>query len=111
MPKRITIGPLVFKVKTGKTAHHAAERDSGVTVDGWSKLSDEVILVAPTNSRGYAQVVLLHEVVHMCLGVAGADKFEETVEEKFVSGLASTLLDTFRNNPDLVDYLLTAVDA
>lgn len=110
MPKALTIGGLPFKIKTNKATHHVVERVAGENVDGFSRLSDLRIFVDGTLPIAYRRVVLLHEVLHMALGVAGGDSFEEGAEERFVATVSATLLNALRENPDFVLYLLGESD-
>lgn len=106
MPKSVRIGPLTFPIETTPLALEAATKDAGSDIDGYSKLSAVSIVVSPTLSPEYAPIVLLHEVLHMVLGVSGTDSFDDGVEEAFVLGAAATLLGVLRDNPTLVAYLL-----
>lgn len=63
-------------------------------------------------SEDKARETLLHETLHAVIGTARIPPFgdEHGGEEDFVSMLAPLLLDTLRDNPDLVRALLAPND-
>lgn len=72
------------------------------------------ILLAPElHERHIAKVkaVVLHEVLHACFDMTGADlimKDEDTAEESYIQVTAPMLLNVFRDNPKFVAWLQEA---
>ncbi len=70
----------------------------------------EIVLRGPDGiSEDKCRETLLHEVLHAVIGTSRIPPFgheDGEVEEGFVSMLAPLLLDTLRDNPDLVNALM-----
>jgi hypothetical protein len=64
------------------------------------------IAVDPGRNEDYARATLLHEILHAC--VRSSDPtLDDDHEETVVAAITNPLLAMLRDNPDVVDYLLS----
>lgn len=66
-----------------------------------------VIRVDTSYGPVQAAETLIHEVLHGCFHVAGID--DSDAEERTVTHLSSQLTQVFRDNPDVMAYLRSAL--
>jgi hypothetical protein len=110
-PKSLKIGPYTYRVTTKKAdLDRQGVRDQGSNA-GYSQVSSQVIAVRTTTAAGdekvgrdYAASTLLHEVLHQCLAVAGF-RMDSEAEENVILAMETPLLQTLRDNPELLAYL------
>jgi hypothetical protein len=99
IPRSVLIGGLRYRV----VLEQEMVSEEGVEILGqhdYGRLQLKLSLAADPEVRPF---VLLHEVLHACVTVAGGDSHQE---EALVAGLSHVLLQVLRDNPDLVGYLL-----
>lgn len=107
-PGAIRIGYATYRVE------HDRQRCDDDSVEGMSNGNQRLILLRGDRPYDSAADTVLHEVLHQCLHVAGLDAGVLTgedvtahdVEERVVRAMSGMLLDTLRENPELVRYLL-----
>lgn len=109
-PKKIKIGPYDYTVTTAPEAMDRQGQENSDHLDGFSNCARQVIGLHTTTLMGHAvgedyrRSTLLHEILHQCIAVAGAD-IPEDVEERAVRAIEGPLYQTLRENPDLLAYL------
>ena len=119
LPTSIRIGHLTVQlvIDDALVAEHSVRERADFA--GWSSASLQLIALTSKATRtgdrpigpDYQRETLLHEVLHLCLRVAGVDPDQdakanvEDVEERAVNSMAGPLLDTLRRNPGLLAYL------
>jgi Zn-dependent peptidase ImmA (M78 family) len=62
------------------------------------------IYVESQQKNDYAKMALLHEILHVCLHSSSVET-DKTIEEHYVSAMAPVLLQTLRENPELIEFL------
>lgn len=123
VPDWIKVGPLVYSVQANVAVVRERSDASTADMDGeWAAYSDHDQLVIGLNPDQAPDAVrrdLLHEILHCCLRVSGAEPNQYatvvarakgrdgglTVEEVMVSGATLPLLGVLRDNPDFVRWL------
>jgi len=99
IPRVVRVGGVHYRV----VVEEEIENEDGVEILGqhdYGRLQLRLSLAADPEVRPF---VLFHEVLHACITVCGGDSHRE---EALVTGLAHSLLQVLRENPDLVRYLL-----
>lgn len=111
MPGKLYIGHLVYEVLEDDATVDRLSVKLRSDLDGVSHNGKQLIAIRPGLGGDYKREVLLHEVLHQCLRVSGADPDKdakagcEDVEERTVVAMAGPLLETLRANPQLYTYL------
>lgn len=103
-PREVIVGPFRFGVVYDENRCNRDAIDQGAANHNFGLMLplEQRIFVNPRQGPDMERDTLLHEVMHACLisqGMAAED------EERVVSHLATSLLDVFQRNPDLVEYL------
>lgn len=112
IPSKITILGQRFTIKVEPDREAALDPKSPETWGAYGACDrgrGEIVLRGPDGiSEDKARETLLHEVLHAIIGTARIPPFghEDDAEEAFVSMLAPLLLDTLRDNIDLVNALM-----
>jgi hypothetical protein len=101
LPDTIKIGYLDYLVDTCDEGQRTATDRAGEC----DRIAAEIRVVAELPPARAAEA-LLREVMHACCG-QWCNTGDPALEDKIVSGLASGLATTFRDNPGLVDWLAT----
>lgn len=106
-PKHVKVGPVTYRVKTGRAEIDRSSFVQGEPLDGSCDHGAAVITLAPLDSHDVMAVTCAHEVLHALWYLAGIGDGEEsdTVEEDCVNRLAPLLVQLLRENPKLVAYL------
>jgi len=111
-PTRIQVGALRLKIEfvddpSTKVPSSPTDTPADTTEKTYGILSlkDQTIYLANGQGPDVIADTLLHEVLHGLWSVVGGWAFNEIEEEKLVSMLTGTLLDTFRRNKELTRYL------
>ena len=99
LPDSIQIGPMRYTVEFNQRIVDAAN------AYGRIEFKSQTISIDPDQSPDHLAITLLHEVLHGCWKQANAEGFDGD-QEKIITGLALTLLDTMRRNPELVGFLM-----
>lgn len=107
-PSSIRIGYATYRVQEDR------DRCDDESVEGMSNGNQRLILLRGDRPYDSAADTVLHEVLHQCLHVAGLQASTlvgkgvtgEDAEEMVVRAMSGMLLDTLRENPELVRYLL-----
>ena len=116
IPLRIKVGPMVIRVTldADPVREHRIERglspDDGMAI---SHMHAQTIAIRPDLGPDQMRDSLLHEVLHWCVVVSGVQRVGEEwrdAEEGFVSAISPTLLGVLRDNPELVEYLMSTED-
>lgn len=112
-PKKIKIGSFTFnieyespplKVPEVKIDTNIEESDEGDdTVYGYSCVSENKIVIDKSLSEEFTRNILLHEILHMIFDIYIVD--EEDPIEKKIRILSPSLIQLFRDNKMLKDYL------
>jgi hypothetical protein len=106
-PRRVTVGPVRYKVRQDAEAVLAAQRSEGnEALLGHCDAQRLIIVVDDALAAGAQREILLHELLHaLTLALAMQDELGEKAEELIVARLAPALLDLLRRNPKLVRWL------
>lgn len=99
LPTQLRIAHATFTVKVDNKAC-AAQEANGTTV-----IDEREITVRDDLPVDKLREVLLHETLHGCFN-AGALALPNAQEERLVGAITGPLLQTLRDNPDLVAFLL-----
>ena len=94
MPGAVKIGPHTYTIIR---AYRKGE-------NGYCDMDSLKLAVQPRLRKTKAQEVLLHEIMHALTHptLCSARKF---TDEDFVTGVTPLLLQTLKDNPDLIEYL------
>lgn len=98
LPSSITVGAYTYEVGVRETA------DEGSVVN-----ESQIITVAPNRGPDATADSLLHECLHALFYISGtrAAGIGTKTEEQLVTALSPLLLQLLRDNPKLVDFLVT----
>ena len=102
IPKKVRIGYGDFQVACGSGTDGDLIARSELGFSDGANLKIAVRSDVPSLTR---RETLLHEVIHMCIYMAGIDVGGDEQEEKIVNGLSVQLFDTLLRNPELVEFL------
>lgn len=106
-PLHIQIGPYQFTVKyVDKPADYLKDGSEERILAGCVRFDQLTIYIEDNTAESITADTLLHEVNHIIWVVAGGWAYEEADEERIISTLTTTQLDTFRRNPYLMKFLL-----
>lgn len=110
IPDRIQVGPFRIDVKfVESVAEKISETDepavAAAPIFGALVLRDQTIYLLEKQKSDTLADTLLHEVMHAIWAVVGGWAYPEADEERIVSMLTGTLLDTFRRNKELAKFL------
>ena len=102
MPKKIKVGSTIYMIK---------ETDATILVDGRKCIGDieyweGLINIAKSAGNGIKPTTLMHELVHAITYEQMGNGFEH--DERYIDGLAPGILMLIRDNPKLVDYILSS---
>ncbi len=103
IPERIYIGGVWYRV----LLEDELENDDGIELLGQHDYGRLALHLSRATAPELLPFVLLHEVLHACVTVCGADSHQE---EHLVAGLSHVLLQVLRENPNLVRYLLSPTE-
>lgn len=110
VPTNLQIGPYNFTIEVVEdltASHNTREATAGDSLYGLTSLDKQLIQLDSEMQGVVVKETLLHEILHAIWEVVGGyqgGKFKIS-EEQIVRMISPTLLDTFRRNPDLVEYL------
>lgn len=111
-PKSIQVGPLRLNIEfidnvAEKISHGqpATNEDASAITYGCLSYKDQTIYLASNQQSDITADTLLHEVLHAIWSTVGGWAYTEADEERIVSMLSGTLLDTLRRNKELTRYL------
>ena len=83
---------------------------------GFSSMRHQVIATRPNDGPDYMADTVLQNCQIKCLRASGVDLDDdvqagltEGVEERFIKAATGPLLQTLRDNPELLDYLIDGV--
>jgi hypothetical protein len=116
LPSHLRIGHLTYKV-TSAEGYVQTPNKPTEDLNGWSFDYSQRIEISTGGGPDNTRTTVLHEILHQCLRVTGCDPDAdakaslEDIEERAVTAMAGPLLATLRDNPELVDYLLSADSA
>ena len=106
-PDKVRVGPHRYRIRYDKDAidlkatEHNERRLYGLT-----EPVSQLIHIDPTLAASQMRDTVLHEVLHACLSLIGADEFlSPSKEERLVRALSPALLQVLRDNPKLVRFL------
>lgn len=97
-PSRIKVG--YASVKIVEDNARLTEAEAG----GMFSPNLATIYVESREKTDYAKLALLHEILHACLHSSSVET-DKTIEEHYVSAMSPVLLQTLRENPELVAFL------
>ncbi|MFD6094760.1 hypothetical protein ACFVWN_01015 [Nocardiopsis flavescens] len=111
VPNRVHVGHISYTVTVSNAAIDRVDEEENATLAGYSRVSEQAIVLREDNPPDYQAETLLHEVLHQCLRASGYDPDADAklgatdVEERTICAMTGPLLSTLRANPDLVTYL------
>lgn len=114
IPKSLIFGHVIYSIHTDQNEIVDNENDPidiSEQVGGTFHTSRQVWVRVDGMALEQVQNTLLHEVLHVCLNVAGAQyaleqlKPSSNVEEAYVSALSTPLHGLLVQNPDLIEFL------
>lgn len=73
--------------------------------DGLTWYGQRRIVLRPGMALDREREVMLHEALHACVGAARGHGLSDAAEERAVDALTGPILDLFRRNPKLREYL------
>jgi len=119
IPKTIQVGPFKFTVLVidninEKFAELNPQKDqviedSNLLISityGFVSFKELTIFLSSEQKYGRLSETLFHEVLHVVWSVVGGWAYLDADEERIVSMLSGTLLDTLRRNRELARYLI-----
>ncbi len=111
-PSKVKVGIFVYSVQVGGPDWKAAVKkkpSAGGRLAGHTDNLSLTISVRPGLAPGAEREVVVHELLHACVNVAGQPiesmRRKCGLEENAVSVIAPTLLGVIRENPPLLRYL------
>lgn len=106
-PDKVRVGPHRYRIRYDKDAidlkatEHNERRLYGLT-----EPTAQVIHIDPTLAPDQLRDTVLHEVLHACLSLIGADEqLSPGKEERLVRALSPVLLQVLCDNPKLARFL------
>lgn len=106
-PNRVQVGPYSFTIDFDPITHNSVEIAEGEKLYGRVDFPSQTINVNPGQEKDSLADTILHEILHAVIYISGLQKrFEGNSEEELITPMATTLLDTLRRNPKLVDFLV-----
>ena len=102
LPHTIKIGYLDYLVDTWDTCQASGQASGADRAGECDRNAAEIRLLAELPPARAAEA-LLREVMHACWG-QWCNIGDKALEDKVVSGLASGLATTFRDNPELLEW-------
>lgn len=105
-PKKIRVGPYVYKVTCDRTTMNARCRNEGTDLMGSSEHRTLTIDIDPDQAAGQQRDTVLHEVLHTISEMTGLALVWGKDDEDFVRRISPALLDVLRRNPKLVEFLV-----
>jgi hypothetical protein len=106
-PKTIKVGSRIYKVSARRRDLHRTQSEIQQSVLGATMNHRLKIHLDKKAAAGVVQETLLHEVLHAVTEFTGLDDNLGESEEDFVNRLSPVLLQVLRDNPELVEYLLS----
>jgi len=103
-PTAVKIGPYNWKIKWGH-ADVLQFHPYGDAVGACDE-SSLIIAVTPGKAEDFGRSTLLHEILHACVQ-ASSPVVDSEHEEAMVAAITAPLLGVLRENPEIVDYLIT----
>lgn len=103
IPRKIRIGPHIYRVQTGKKAKQHLD-DLGLV--GQCIPAEAVIMIYPGLSGTVAAECLLHEILHAIYDQTSLRGGGKALEEDVVSSISALLVSVLRDNPTLVTLLV-----
>ena len=99
------------KIKVGSTIYTTKETDETILVNGRECIGDieyweGLINIAKSAGDGMKPTTLMHELVHAITYEQMGNGFEH--DEQYIDGLAAGIIMLIRDNPKLVDYILSS---
>jgi hypothetical protein len=111
LPTTVRVGPLNLNVlcvqNPADFMPNSSENQESMVTFGCLVHKDQTIYLAAGQKKDITADTLLHEVLHAIWATVGGWAYPEADEERIVSMLTGTLLDTLRRNKDLAWYLLS----
>lgn len=106
LPTSIQIGPYQFKIEyVDKPASFMKEEQKDQELAGCVSFEKLTIFIQKDQISTVMADTLLHEVNHVIWAVSGGWAYEEADEERIISMITTTQLDTFIRNPGFMKYL------
>ena len=102
LPKKVTVGPLAYRVTDDEVEHLRECATDGGDTWGTIKYGRGLILLNPEQDESHKRLALLHECLHACWHLTD---FAHQDDEDPVRRITGPLLDVLRRNPELVAYL------
>jgi len=114
IPSVVQVGPFKYSIEfieniTEKlrslSSQEEEQQHSTGMVYGCLSPKDQTIFLANGHKEDVIADTLLHEILHAIWALVGGWAYSEADEERIVSMLTGTLLDTLRRNRELTRFL------
>lgn len=109
IPKTVKVGTFTYRIEVSQAAIDAATVRNSKHLMGCCSSELLLIAIAPDLAHDQLADTLLHEVLHACCQVSGADldsRDGDDHEEHAVGAISPHLLGALRDNPKLVEFLV-----
>lgn len=109
LPKRIRVGPVVYRVHRERAAVKTDDVEPRESLYGYCNNVDLAIYVTDDAADGQIRDTVLHEILHAITSHADVIPLlgDKDDDERLVRALAPWLLMLLRDNPKLVEALLS----
>lgn len=106
-PVSVQIGPYNFKIEyVEKPGSFMKGEQKDQELSGFVSFEELTIYICSGQKSTVLADTLLHEVNHVIWAVAGGWAYEDADEERIISMMTTTQLDTFLRNPNLMKFIL-----
>jgi hypothetical protein len=107
LPSQVQIGPYNFKIEyVEKPGAYMKGEQKDQELAGCVSFETLTIYISMNQMPVVMADTLLHEVNHVVWAVAGGWAYEDADEERIISMMTTTQLDTFLRNPKLMKFIL-----
>lgn len=114
LPEVIKVGPFLYKICADEDSWHQLQIDEQIRDDenwGFCQQKTSTIYINPsTRSLAMRQAILIHELFHAIIFVAGEFFGKKRQPEFFILHTAPLWLTVLQDNPQLVEYLQEGVE-
>jgi hypothetical protein len=114
IPEVVKVGPYPYRIRDDEEGWKQLQLEEGVKDDenwGYAQQKTSTIFINPSvTSPAFKRTILIHEMFHAIIFVAGEVFNRKRSPEFFVLHLAPLWLATLQDNPQLVDYLMEGVE-
>ncbi len=107
LPPHVQVGPYNFKIEyVEKPGSFMKGEQKDQDLSGCVSFDNLTIYICINQAPMVMADTLLHEVNHVIWAVSGGWAYEDADEERIISMMTTTQLDTFLRNPKLMKFIL-----